>query len=138
MLPDIQVVDEGGAVHCVVEVGYTRPEKLTRYRALGIPDVRWYAKDGTLHLGGDVGHSKFRPAPPRAPVSLSARQAEVLAYVRAHIADHGYAPTILEIGAALGLRSTATVHKHLAKLEAKGLIVRTWNHTRAIQLTEAA
>jgi hypothetical protein len=32
-----------------VEIGYTRPEKLTAYRNAGIADIRWYAKDGTLH-----------------------------------------------------------------------------------------
>lgn len=52
MLPDIQVVDARGAVHCAVEIGYTRPEKLTYYRASGIADVRWYDKTGKLH--GDV------------------------------------------------------------------------------------
>lgn len=52
MLPDIQVLDAGGQVRCAVEIGYTRPEKLTAYRAPGIPDVRWYDKAGTIH--GDV------------------------------------------------------------------------------------
>jgi len=51
MLPDIQVVDSAGKVHCVVEIGYTRPEKLTHYRASGIEDVRWYDKAGNLHEG---------------------------------------------------------------------------------------
>jgi hypothetical protein len=52
MLPDIQVLGPDGAVCCAVEIGYTRPEKLTAYRRLGIPDVRWYDKAGRLH--GDV------------------------------------------------------------------------------------
>jgi hypothetical protein len=53
MLPDIQVLDQRGTVRCVVEIGYTRPEKLTAYRQrLKIEDVRWYDKHGVLH--GDV------------------------------------------------------------------------------------
>jgi hypothetical protein len=50
MFPDIQVRDKGGNVCCAVEIGYTRPEKLTAYRNnLKIPDVRWYDKAGNLH-----------------------------------------------------------------------------------------
>lgn len=53
MAPDIHVLDGSGKVVCAVEIGYTRPEKLTSYRgALKIPDVRWYDKAGNLH--GDV------------------------------------------------------------------------------------
>lgn len=49
MSPDITIL-AGNKPVCVVEIGYTRPEKLTMYReTLRIPDVRWYAKDGTLH-----------------------------------------------------------------------------------------
>lgn len=52
MMPDI-LVQRGGKHVCAVEIGYTRPEKLTAYRTtLRIPDVRWYDKAGNLH--GDV------------------------------------------------------------------------------------
>ncbi|MEI9478771.1 MAG: hypothetical protein WCO26_19675 [Deltaproteobacteria bacterium] len=44
--PDIQVIDETGHVICVVEIGYTRPEKMALYKELKIPDIRWYSKDG--------------------------------------------------------------------------------------------
>jgi len=46
--PDIQVIDKVGHVVCVVEIGYTRPEKLTLYHEIGIKDVRWYSKDGQI------------------------------------------------------------------------------------------
>lgn len=46
--PDLQVVDAAGTVVCVVEIGYTRPEKLALYKRLGIGDVRWYSKAGEL------------------------------------------------------------------------------------------
>jgi hypothetical protein len=49
MEPDIWIHQDGEVI-CVVEIGYTRPEKLSRYKELGIPDVRWYAKDGELHV----------------------------------------------------------------------------------------
>ena len=44
--PDIQVIDDAGLVICVVEIGYTRPEKIALYKELKISDVRWYSKDG--------------------------------------------------------------------------------------------
>lgn len=50
MHPDILVCDIKGNAMCAVEIGYTRPEKLTAYRdELKIPDVRWYDKAGNLH-----------------------------------------------------------------------------------------
>lgn len=51
MSPDIAIRRNGGGhIVCAVEIGYTRPEKLTRYRdELNIPDVRWYDKGGNLH-----------------------------------------------------------------------------------------
>lgn len=51
MYPDIQIrKKDGGRLCCLVEIGYTRPEKLTAYRMeYGVKDVRWYAKDGELH-----------------------------------------------------------------------------------------
>src|SRR3990167_6469176 len=50
MMPDIFVLDEQDRIVCAVEIGYTRPEKLTAYRhQFRIPDVRWYDKAGKLH-----------------------------------------------------------------------------------------
>jgi len=50
----------------------------------------------------------------------------------------GYAPSIMEIGKRFQLSSTATVHKHLEHLEAKGVIRRQQNRSRAIELVEQA
>lgn len=59
MHPDIYVLDAEGRAMCAVEIGYTRPEKLTAYRdELKIPDVRWYDKAGNLHA--DVKESVVR------------------------------------------------------------------------------
>ena len=65
---------------------------------------------------------------------LTKRQKQLLDYLDGYIAEHGYAPTLEEIGAHFGLSSLATVHKHLSNLEDKGLIRRKWNHSRALEL----
>ncbi|HEY9678637.1 MAG TPA: hypothetical protein V6C76_11545 [Drouetiella sp.] len=58
MFPDIQISNQQNHVVCAVEVGYTRPEKLSRYRQeCGIPDVRWYDKSGKLHTVHDLKQS---------------------------------------------------------------------------------
>ena len=68
---------------------------------------------------------------------LTKRQKELFDYLEGYIAEHGYAPTLEEIGERFDLSSLATVHKHLTNLETKGLIRRTWNHSRAIELVQA-
>jgi len=68
-------------------------------------------------------------------MTLTRRQKEIWDYLAAYVEEHGYAPTLEEIGAHFGLSSLATVHKHLRNLERKGLITRTWNLSRAIELT---
>jgi repressor LexA len=65
---------------------------------------------------------------------LTRRQKEILDFVRRHIERKGYAPTIEEIGGHFGLRSLATVHKHLANLQHKGLIRRQTYKSRALEL----
>ena len=65
---------------------------------------------------------------------LTRRQKEILDFLDRHISRKGYAPTIEEIGVQFGLSSLATVHKHLANLQAKGLIKRAWNRSRALEL----
>ncbi len=67
---------------------------------------------------------------------LTRRQKELLDYLRQYIEERGYAPTLEEIGEHFALTSLATVHKHLSNLETKGMIRRTWNHSRAIELVE--
>jgi repressor LexA len=71
---------------------------------------------------------------------LTRRQKEILDFVSRHIQRRGYAPTIEETCEHFGLRSLATVHKHLTNLESKGLVRRSWNRSRALELvpTEAA
>lgn len=49
------------------------------------------------------------------------RQIEVLRYIHEQVTQKGYPPTVREIGEAVQLSSTSTVHGHLARLEKKGL-----------------
>jgi repressor LexA len=67
---------------------------------------------------------------------LTRRQKEILDFLTRHIEKRGYAPTIEEIGDHFGLSSLATVHKHLANLQEKGLVKRAWNRSRALELVE--
>jgi repressor LexA len=66
---------------------------------------------------------------------LTRRQREMVDHIERFIQRKGYSPTLEEIGGMMDLSSLATVHKHLQNLEEKGLIRRTWNQSRAIELT---
>lgn len=70
-----------------------------------------------------------------AVAGLSPRQSEILAVIQALMNDHGYAPSMREIGAAVGLTSTASVKYQLEILEAKGFIRRDVSKGRALELT---
>ena len=65
---------------------------------------------------------------------LTKRQDEILQFIKAFIVSNGYPPTVREIGTALGLSSSGTVHAHLANLEAKGFIKKEDTKNRAIEL----
>jgi repressor LexA len=65
---------------------------------------------------------------------LTKRQREILDYLGEFIQQHGYAPSLEEIGRRFGLSSLATVHKHLANLQDKGFIKRAWNRSRSVEL----
>jgi repressor LexA len=69
-------------------------------------------------------------------VELSPRQREILEFVNSHVDQHGYPPTVREIGGAVGLTSPSTVHAHLARLESAGLIRRDPTKPRALEVIE--
>jgi len=70
-----------------------------------------------------------------APVlPLTKRQREILDYLQDFIQQHGYAPSLEEIGRRFGLSSLATVHKHLTNLQEKGFIKRAWNRSRSVEM----
>ncbi|MEM1303618.1 MAG: transcriptional repressor LexA [Planctomycetota bacterium] len=70
--------------------------------------------------------------------SLTARQREVLDFIRDKITGRGYGPTVREIGDEFKINSPNGVMCHLKALEKKGFITREANMSRAIQLTEAS
>ena len=65
---------------------------------------------------------------------LTKRQREILDYLSEFITQHGYAPSLEEVGRRFSLSSLATVHKHLTNLQQKGFIRRTWNRSRSVEL----
>lgn len=65
---------------------------------------------------------------------LSQRQRQILDYIVQHIETHGYPPTVREIGVAVSLSSSSTVHAHLRNLEDAGLIKREAVLIRAIRV----
>src|SRR4026208_2348942 len=68
---------------------------------------------------------------------LTKRQREILDYLNDFIQQHGYAPSLEEIGRRFGLSSLATVHKHLTNLQEKGFIKRAWNRSRSVEVVPA-
>ncbi len=66
--------------------------------------------------------------------TMTKRQKQLIDYLNEYIGEHGYAPTLAEVGQYFGLSSLATVHKHLHNLEQKGLIKRQRNHSRALEV----
>ena len=66
---------------------------------------------------------------------LTPKQQEILEYIISFQSQHGYPPSVREIGAAVGLKSPSTVHFHLKGLEAAGLITKAEGKTRAITVS---
>jgi repressor LexA len=66
--------------------------------------------------------------------NLTKRQQEIFDYIRRYGAEHGYPPTVRDIGKAIGLTSSSTVHAHLANLEKVGLLKRDPSKPRAIEV----
>ena len=65
---------------------------------------------------------------------LTKRQREIFDYISRYLAKHGYPPTVREIGKAVGLHSSSTVHAHLSKLESLGVLKRDPTKPRAIEV----
>nr|WP_255654431.1 transcriptional repressor LexA [Cohnella sp. REN36] len=67
---------------------------------------------------------------------MSNRQTAILEFIKNEVRDKGYPPSVREIGEAVGLASSSTVHGHLDRLEKKGLIRRDPTKPRAIEITD--
>lgn len=71
-------------------------------------------------------------------MDLTKRQQEIFDFIRRYSAKYGYPPTVRDIGKAVGLASSSTVHQHLANLEKIGLLRRDPSKPRAIELLDRA
>ena len=69
---------------------------------------------------------------------LTKRQQEIFDFIKKYSAKYGYQPTVRDIGKAVGLASSSTVHAHLANLEKIGLLRRDPSKPRALELLDRA
>jgi repressor LexA len=67
-------------------------------------------------------------------LDLTKRQQEIFDYIKRYGSQHGYPPTVRDIGKAIGLTSSSTVHAHLANLEKLGLVKRDPTKPRALEV----
>ncbi|MCI8869935.1 MAG: transcriptional repressor LexA [Lawsonibacter sp.] len=67
---------------------------------------------------------------------LTAKQQQIYDCIQDFLAQHGYPPSVREIGAALGLKSPSTVHFHIKGLEEAGVLIKAEGKTRAITLAD--
>jgi repressor LexA len=72
------------------------------------------------------------------PKDLTKRQQEIFDFIKRYSAKQGYPPTVRDIGKAVGLASSSTVHAHLANLEKAGLLRRDPTKPRALELLDRA
>jgi repressor LexA len=71
-------------------------------------------------------------------MDLTKRQQEIFDFIKRYSAKYGYPPTVRDIGKAVGLASSSTVHAHLSNLERIGLLRRDPSKPRAIELLDRA
>lgn len=67
---------------------------------------------------------------------LTKRQKQVYDFIREYLERHGYAPSLEETAKRFGLSSVATVHKHVQNLVEKGLLRKSWNRSRSIEVVD--
>lgn len=68
--------------------------------------------------------------------NLTKRQRQILDFINEFSQKHGYSPSYREIGEHFGLSSTATIHAHVSALQKKGLVKRSHNEARSIELIQ--
>src|SRR5438132_4006705 len=71
---------------------------------------------------------------PMAMDTVTARQRRILDFIRETVQARGYPPTVREIGEAVGLTSSSSVHAQLANLQRQGLLRRDASKPRAMEL----
>jgi repressor LexA len=67
-------------------------------------------------------------------MAITRRQRQIYDFISRFVTEHGYSPSYEEIKEGMGLRSLATVHKHISNLEKKDLLTRDYNRSRSIDL----
>jgi repressor LexA len=67
-------------------------------------------------------------------MAVTRRQKEILDFLESFVSRNGYSPSFEEIARGMGLKSLATVHKHITNLEKKGLLDRVHNRSRSIDV----
>ncbi len=67
-------------------------------------------------------------------MAVTRRQKEIIDFLETFVSRNGYSPSFEEIARGMGLKSLATVHKHITNLEKKGMLDRVHNHSRSIDL----
>jgi len=77
------------------------------------------------------------PGSTQSKTRLSRRQQQILEYIRESVLSRGFPPSIREIGEAVGLSSSSTVHSHLKSLETKGFLRRNPSKPRSIELLDS-
>src|SRR5881392_320057 len=83
--------------------------------------------------------STAQPARRSGPdMDLTKRQQEIFDFIKKYSAKYGYPPTVRDIGKAVGLASSSTVHAHLANLEKIGMLRRDPSKPRALELLDRA
>jgi repressor LexA len=90
--------------------------------------------DGARERAGEAAQVSTFPDPPTEPAGLTPRQRKVLEVIRDWVERFGYPPSVREIGDAVGLTSTSSVHHQLRALERKGYLRRDPNRTRAVDV----
>ncbi len=78
------------------------------------------------------------PGVPTSKNRLSRRQEQILFFIRESVESRGFPPSIREIGEAVGLSSSSTVHSHLRSLESKGYLKRNPSKPRSIELLDGS
>ena len=67
-------------------------------------------------------------------MAVTRRQKEVIDFLESFVTRNGYSPSFEEIARGMGLKSLATVHKHITNLEKKGMLDRVHNRSRSIDV----
>lgn len=76
------------------------------------------------------------PEPSEVPMRLTPRQERIVGFIAETVRERGYPPTVREIGEAVGLTSSSSVHAQLATLERRGLLRKDPTKPRAMTLAE--